>query len=291
MSRILIMTDSACDLDEREIEKMGIKLLSFNITIDDMNFRETVDKTKDEVYKLMDKSTGIPKTSQVTVFEFQEVYKEVFEGGYSDLIYVSISSTGSKTYENSLMARDLFFEENPQAKGKFNIHIVDSLGYTAMYGYPVLEAAKKALKHGADVKEIISYLKDWTGKSALYFVPMTLKYVKKSGRISAAAAFAGDILGIKPIIQMADGGSKIISKIRGEKNIVPKLMECIEAEMTPQTPYVIILGKDDTIARKLEKEMIKKFGYKAEYYCKIGAAVSANAGNDIVGVVCRRKNV
>ena len=53
----------------------------------------------------------------------------------------------------------------------------------------------------------------------------------------------------------------------------------------------MITGKNDTFAKQLEKEMIKKFGYKAEYYCKVGAAVSANAGNDLVGVVCRRKNV
>lgn len=80
-------------------------------------------------------------------------------------------------------------------------------------------------------------------------------------------------------------------KVRGDKNIIPKLMECIESEMTPQTPYIMLTGKDDTLAKQLEKEMIKKFGYKAEYYCKVGAAVSANAGNNLVGVVCRRKNI
>ena len=90
---------------------------------------------------------------------------------------------------------------------------------------------------------------------------------------------------------MADGGSKIMTKIRGDKNIIPKLMECIEAEMTPQTPYVMLMGKNDTLAKQLEKEMIKKFGYKAEYYAKVGASISANAGNDLVGVACRRKNV
>jgi len=291
MQKILIMTDSACDLELAELKKSGIKLMSFNIMIDDLSFREITEKTKDEVYQLMDNSTGIPKTSQVTAFEFQEAYKEAYNQGYTDIIYMSISATASKTYENSIMARDMLFEELPEAKNKIKIYIIDSKGYTAMYGYPLLEAAKKAGKPDADAKEIVSYLEDWANRSAAYFIPMTLKYAKKSGRISAAAAFAGELLGIKPIIQMADGGSKIMSKVRGDKNIIPKLMECIEAEITPQTPYVILMGKNDSLARQLEKEMIKKFGYKAEYYCKIGAAIAANAGNDLVGIACRRKNV
>ena len=70
MPKILIMTDSACDLEINELETAGIKLMSFNVSIDDINFRETVDKSKDEVYRLMDNSSEIPKTSQVTQFEF-----------------------------------------------------------------------------------------------------------------------------------------------------------------------------------------------------------------------------
>ena len=291
MPKILIMTDSACDLEMNEIETAGIKLMSFNVLIDDISFRETADKSKDEVYRLMDNSSEIPKTSQVTQYEFQKAYEEAYNQGYTDIIYMSISATASKTHENSIMAKNMFFEEVPEAKDKINIYVVDSKGYTAMYGYPLLEASKKAKKADANAKDIVAYLEEWASKSAAYFVPMTLKYAKKSGRISAAAAFAGELLGIKPIIQMADGGSKIMMKIRGDKNIIPKLMECIEAEMTPQTPYVMLTGKNDTLAKQLEKEMIKKFGYKAEYYAKVGAAVSANAGNDLVGVACRRKNV
>jgi DegV family protein with EDD domain len=134
----------------------------------------------------------------------------------------------------------------------------------------------------------IAYLEEWFSCITAYFVPMTLKYAKKSGRISAAAAFAGELLGLKPVIEMVNGGSIIHEKIRGEKNIIPKLMAQIEKVMTPQTPYIMLTAKDDTLAKLLEKEMIKKFGYKAEYYSKVGAAVAANAGPDLVGVAFRK---
>ncbi|MBR6670044.1 MAG: DegV family protein, partial [Ruminococcus sp.] len=98
-------------------------------------------------------------------------------------------------------------------KIKISIKVIDSNGYTGMYGYPVTEAAKKVAK-GTDAESIIAYLEEWFSCITAYFVPMTLKYAKKSGRISAAAAFAGELLGLKPVIEMVNGGSIIHEKIR-----------------------------------------------------------------------------
>lgn len=286
MQKILIMTDSACDLEPELIKELGIKVMPFNISIDELSFKET-EKTKDEVYELMDKSDNIPKTAQITAFEFEEAYKEAFEQGYTNIICVTIAGTASATNSNAVMAINNFYEENPDAKNKISIKVIDSNGYTGMYGYPVTEAAKKVAK-GTDTESIIAYLEEWFSSITAYFVPMTLKYAKKSGRISAAAAFAGELLGLKPVIEMVNGGSIIHEKIRGEKNIIPKLMAQIEKVMTPQTPYIMLTAKDDTLAKLLEKEMTKKFGYKAEYYSKVGAAVAANAGPDLVGVAFRK---
>jgi len=290
MQKTLIMTDSACDLDADVINSLGIKVLPFNISLGNSDFKDGVDKTKSDVYELMDNADDIPKTSQVTTFQFTEAYTEAYKEGYSNIICVTISSTGSNTHSNALMAIDDFYQDNPDAKNKIKIDVIDSRGYTAMYGYPVTEAAKKAAK-GTEPDEIIAYIKEWCKCTAAIFVPMTLKYAKKSGRISAAAAFAGELLGLKPTIEMFDGGSEVKEKIRGEKNIIPKLMAQIDKVITPQTPYVMLSAKDDTLAKELEKEMIKKYNCKAEYYCHIGAAVAANAGNDVVGVVIRKKDI
>ena len=289
MQKILIMSDSASDIEKDTAKSLGIKIIPFNILIGDISFKEGVDKSKQEFYNLMDTYDEIPKTSQATAFEFQEAYKDAFDKGYTDIINVTISSTASGTYQNAVMAKENFFEENPDAKDKLNIYVIDSKGYAGMYGYAVMEAAKKAAKN-TDVKSIVAYIEEWCSSVTAYFVPMTLKYAKKSGRISAAAAFAGELLGLKPTIEMVNGESIIHEKIRGEKNIIPKLMAQIEAVMTPQTPYVMLTAKNDTLAKELEKEMTKKFGYPAEYYSKVGAAVASNAGNDLVGIAFRKKS-
>ena len=287
MSKIMIVTDSCCDLSKETIEELGITVLPFTLTMGGETFREIFDKSTQEVYDLMASSDEIPKHSQISPLTFEETYKKLYDEGYTDVISVSINSQGSGTYNNSIIGKDDFFENNPEANGKMRIFNIDSKSYTVLYGYPIMEAVKK-IRKGASVEEIVAYFDDWFRVSAIYAVPYNLKYARKSGRISAAKAFAGELLGL--IIEFADGETNTVDKIRGEKNIVPKLVECVEKRMTPQTPYIMLHGRDDTLAKEIEKELIKRTGRKAETYQSIGAVVSANIGPDIVAVLIRRKD-
>lgn len=289
MSKIAILTDSCCDLPKEIIEELDIKVLPFTLSIDGESFREMYDISVQDFYKRLDETTEIPKHSQIPPITFEETYKELYEQGYTDIISVSINALGSGTYNNSLIAKNDFFENRPEAKGKINIFNLDSKCYTLFYGYPVMEAAKK-IRRGAGVNEIIAYLEDWFNVCAVYVVPFSLKYAKKSGRISAAKAFAGELLGLKPVILFADGTTETIDKIRGEKNIVPKLADIVEKNMTPQTPYILLSGKDDTVAKEFEKELSKRTGKKAAMSGNIGAVVTSNIGPDLIAVVVRRKN-
>ena len=289
MRKIAILTDSCCDLPKETIKELGIKVLPFTLTVGGESFREIYDKSTKEFYELLETTDEIPKHSQISPITFEETYKELFEKGYTDIISVSINSKGSGTFNNSVLAKNDFYDNNPEAEGKMRIYNIDSKCYTLFYGYPVMEAAKK-IRRGAEPEEIVAYLEDWFNVSAIYAVPFTLKYAKKSGRISAAKAFAGELLGLKPVIMFADGNTETVDKIRGEKNIVSKLVEIVEKNMTPQTPYIMLHGKDDTVAKEVEKELAKKTGRKAEMFGSIGAVVTANIGPDLVAVVVRRKN-
>lgn len=289
MSRIMILTDSCCDLPLETINELGIKVLPFTLTVNGQSFREIFDKSTQEVYEIMSQTDEIPKHAMINPLTFEEAYKELYDQGYTDIISVSINSQGSGTYNNSITAKNDFFENNPDAKGKIRIFNLDSKCYTMFYGYPIMEAVKK-IRKGAEAEEIVAYLEDWFNVCGIYAVPYNLKYARKSGRISAAAAFAGELLGLKPIILFADGKTETVEKIRGEKNIVPKLVECVEKNMTPQTPYLLIHGQDATLAKEVEKELIKRTGRKAEMYGSIGAAVASNIGPDLVAVLVRRKN-
>lgn len=285
MNKIKILTDSSCDIPKDKEEELDIKIMNFAIVVDGNDYRERVDFDSDGYFKMMDEALEFPSTSQVTMFEFFEAYTEIFEQGYTDVIHITISSTGSNTHNAAIMARNRFYDEVENAE-KMRIHIVDSANYTAVQGYGVIQAGIKAQK-GSSVDEILSYLEEWYSSAEVIFAAYTLKYAKRSGRISATAAFAGEMLGLKPIIKIAGGVSSTPNKVRGDKNIIPKIVEMAETEMIPHTPYCIVYGSVKEYADELSKAMTKKFGYPPEWVCKIGAAVASNAGHQVVGIVIK----
>ncbi len=289
LQKIKILTDSGCDLPIEMIKEYGISVLPFEITLGGKTFREIFDKSTDEFYEMLSMTDEVPKHSQISPTRFVEAYENLFSKGATDIICVSINSAGSGTFNNAIIAKEDFFELHPEAKNKLRIFNIDARSYSIFYGYPIIEAVKK-IRKGAEPEDIVAFLEEWFNVCAMYAVPINLKYARRSGRISAAKAFAGELLGLKPIIEFADNKTETVDKIRGEKNIVPKLVECVEKRMTPQTPYIMICGKDDSLAKEVEKELTKRTGRKAEMTAHIGGVVTSNIGPDLVAVLIRRKN-
>lgn len=283
---IRLMTDSVSDIPKETAEALGIQMLYMPITVDGQPMREELDFTKQEFYKMLDACKEFPSTAQLTPFEIQEAYEAAAADGVTDLVFVTIGAGGSGTNANANMAREAFNEAHPE-ENRMKIHLVDGRNYTATYGYAVTEAAKM-LGRGARLAEILEYLEDWCTHAGLYFVPMTLKYVKRSGRVSAAAAFAGELLGLKPFCRIVNCQSTVLQKIRGEQNLIPKLVEVVKADMQPHTPYLVMQGSDPKRAQDFAAALTKALGYPPEGFWSIGAAICCNAGADVVGFVIKR---
>ena len=289
-SKIKLMTDSVSDISKELADQLGIRMLYIPITVDGKPMREELDFTKEEFYRMIEEAQEFPVSAQITPFEISEAYAEIAAEGCTDVIHVTIGSGGSGTYANAKAACGMFFEEHPELKDSFRIHLVDGRNYTAAYGYAVAEAAK-TLRRGAGAAETVDFLEDWCTHAGLYFVPMTLKYVKRSGRVSAAAAFAGELLGLKPFCRIVNCKSSVLQKIRGEQNLVPKMIEVIKAEKQPHTPYIVMQGSNAQRAKEFGAALTKALGYPPESYWNIGAAICCNAGHDVVGFVIKRQEV
>ncbi len=106
----------------------------------------------------------------------------------------------------------------------------------------------------------MTYLRDWIDHVRVIFAPLDLRFAKKSGRVSAAAAFMGDALGLKPIMTFADGDSKVLSKVRGEKNVVSALLELCRGTRKAGTPYLVIAGITGSRPRRLLESCRQKAG-------------------------------
>lgn len=293
MQKIHIMTDSACDIPPEQEQALGIEILQIPITVDGRGYHERRDFTNAEFYEMLGSCEGIPATSHITHFEFAESYARAYENGATDIIHVTINSGGSAMYQAAQMAKSFFFEEHPDAEGHLNIHLVDSKTYTIAYGWPIMEAAKMA-RDGKSAPEIVDYLTDWFDSIEIYFSVYSLEFVKKSGRVSAAAAFVGELLGFKPIISLIDGPSSVITKVRGDKAMIPGLVAAAkksrEASGEAEPPYLMIHGSPAAECDELQRAVEEEFGYPPLGSYEAGCAITINSGPKVIGVIIKGKN-
>lgn len=288
MKKIKIVTDSASDVPFEAEEKYGIKVICFSVAVDGQAYTERKDFDQQQFFEMLQNASRIPTTAQYTFMQFEELWEELWREGWSDVIYIGLNAKASATFSNSLMARDSFYENHPEAKDDMNIHCVDSGTYSLGYGYPAVQAAIKAEK-GASVQEILSYLDNWFACNSIFFTPYTLEYVKKSGRVSAAAAFVGELMGLKPIISFPDGESKVLDKVRGEKAVIPALVKYAVRNMIPHTEYVVLVGSCTEKAEQLAAEMEKAVGYPPAMTGTVSAAIAINCGPNAVGILIKDK--
>ncbi len=288
MSKIQIMTDSASDISTADEQTYSIEVIPYPITLGDRTYISRVDFSNEQFFSLMAQYDEIPKTAQITPFQFQEIYLRQAQAGVTDLVLVLINSKGSSTYDNSVQAIDLFYEDHPEYRDRFRIHSLDGLGYNALYGSPVVHAAQM-VREGASVEEILGYLTDILPRREIYFGIYDLKYAAKSGRIPSAAAFVGTALNLKPVMKIFDHSITTAAKCRGERKLVEKVAQLSIADMEPGTPYELAYGSDPTCLEELRRLMVQQLGYEPAAAYQIGAAVAANSGPRVAGVAFTKK--
>ena len=286
MARVKFTTDSASDIPASLREELGIQVLPFPIAMGDRELADGFDFTPGEFYEMLLSAPQIPTHAQLNPYVFTELFETAWEEGYTDLIHTSINSKGSATCSNAFQARGDFYRDHPEAEGTFHIHIIDALNYTMGYGWAVVQGAKMAAG-GAEPREIVDYIQDWVDHVRVIFSPLDLRFAKKSGRISAAAAFVGEALGLKPVMTFTNGESKILAKVRGEKAVAAKLTEMCRAERRPGTPYPIILGNNEEHSGKLLEACRQELGEEPALSYHIGGVIAINAGPNLIGLVYR----
>lgn len=288
MSHIKFITDSAADIPANLQAQYGIEVLPFPIFVEDREYRDGVDIPAQEFYRLLVSLPKIPTHSQLNTFDYTTCFERVWNEGYDTLIYTAINSKGSTTCQNAMLARDMFYEEHPEAKEKLDIRIIDSKTYTMAYGWAVIEGARLAAE-GKSVDEIVAAIRDWVEHSRILFVPYDLKFAKKSGRISAAAAFVGEALGLKPIMTFEDGESKILTKVRGEKHVIPTIIEMCKEERQEGTPYLVIRADRPDQSDLLVKTCTEQLEQPPALDFFIGGVITINAGPNLAGIIYRKK--
>ncbi|MBQ9009942.1 MAG: DegV family protein [Clostridia bacterium] len=283
---IALLTDSTCDLSDEVLSQNGIDLLCFKIALDGKGYVERQDFTPEQFCTLLRNAKELPKTSQITEYEFLDRFEVYEKAGKEGVIYVSINATGSGTNAAAHAAAEEFHRNHPDSG--MRIRIVDSRMYSIAQGQPIVEAAA-LLDAGKGMDEVVAFLEDRYGRMEILLVAYTLKWIRKSGRISAAAAITGDLLGIHPIFSLNDGISHVLKKVRGEHLAASAMAKTMQSRIIPGKPYYL-MASEEKYFEEYKKTCEAIMGYPPAGLGILGAAVLSNTGPDAVGLVYEGEN-
>ena len=286
--KIAIVTDSSCDIPQDLAEKYGIDIIDFPINLDGKEYFERRDLTREEFYELMRQAKGVPTTAAITMLQWHDVYAKYADEEYTDVLHVSINSTGSSTYGYAQQAAEMLREERPDCK--MRIHLVDSHTYSMVFGWYLCECARK-LRNGGELRDCILELESKLGRVEIGLAAYSLKQLKKSGRVSAAAAFAGELLGLRPIISLTDGVSHVEAKVRGDAAVIPAMLKWVSTRVDDMrdTPYMMAYTSSTQKRDELLKLCKKEFGHPPMHIFQLGGVVSANTGPDCIAIAFEGK--
>lgn len=218
---VQIITDSTSDLGQIRARELGVRMLPLTVCFGKDSYLDGVELTPEQFYTRLIQGAALPTTSQLNPAQLQAAFQEALDQG-NEVVGIFLSSDLSGTYQSACIARNMV--DAPE-----RVHLVDSRSVTFALALFVEEAVRLR-DAGADAAEIAAQAKDLTARIRLMAFLDTLKYLKLGGRISAATAAVGGLLGVTPLVGVVDGKVESIGKCRGRKAALRWMKTHLEKE-------------------------------------------------------------
>ncbi|MCI8370012.1 MAG: DegV family protein [Clostridia bacterium] len=278
----ILLCDSNCELWYTRLEELKLDYISMPYLYGGEQYNYDLGKNTDfKKFFSAVRSGTVPKTMALNPEDYKEILSPYFKKG-EDVIYISFSHAMSGTFAQLDKALEELKIEFPDRKCTvFNTNSI-SLGA----GIQVEAAAELKLK-GASDGEILEFLKDFTNRVSVYFVVDDLMHLKRGGRLSGAAAVAGTLLGLKPLITFnAQGGLSVIEKIVGRKKVIKNIANKVINNITGKEYGVYVVDADckedgDELARVLS-EALPDVKIKRQ---PVGPVIGSHCGPGTLGVI------
>ena len=283
MKKIAVVTDSNSGITQSAAKELGVFVLPMPFYINEELFLEDITLTQEEFYKKLKEDADI-STSQPTPLDVTELWDKVLEE-YDELVYIPRSSGLSNSCETAMaLARDY--------EGK--VFVVDNQRISVTQRQSVLDALKLIGegKEGAEVKEILEKTKL---SASIYITLETLKYLKKGGRITPAAAAIGTILNLKPVLQIQGEKLDAYAKSRGKMKAKKIMLEAIHKDLENRFPEEWKEGRmaiqaaytgNPEEAAEWKKEIEAEFPGMEIHMDPLSLSVSCHIGYGALAITC-----
>ncbi|HEY8344595.1 MAG TPA: DegV family protein [Bacillota bacterium] len=227
--KVGIVTDSGSDLSRNLAAELGIEIIPFHVNLNNNDYRDGIDITRQEFYTKLVEQKLTPKTSQPALGVFVDTYRRLLQK-FDALLSIHISGKLSGTFQTAQMAREMI----PGA----DIRVVDSLSASMGQGGLVLEAYR-ALQKGFSLDQVVKLLESLRKRVRLFVTLDTLEFLKRGGRVGRVTAFLGSVLRVKPLIRLVNGEVEPIAKARSRREAISLLLAEFKKEITAETKAII----------------------------------------------------
>ncbi|HEY8391386.1 MAG TPA: DegV family protein [Capillibacterium sp.] len=272
MNKVKIITDTACDLTMDYLKAQGIGVVPMTVNFPDRSYRDGFDLTRDEFYCLLSAADKLPTTAQPTPGDFLKEIRTALAAG-QEAVVITISSGMSGTYESALLARE-------QVEEKEKVAVFDSRTASLGQGLLVIKA-QELVAAGSGKEEILTELTKIRARLFSVFTLDTLEYLQKGGRLSRVQAVMGDILNIKPILEV-DKEGRIVprEKVRGRRRAIKRLLEIMAAEGRALENQLVTIGHSRCAEEALAfaEELKKLYHIKEVRIGEISSTVGTHTG-------------
>ncbi|CAK7053502.1 DegV family protein [Tissierella sp.] len=272
MPKIKVITDSTGYITREYAEKENVTIVSLNYVFGEETGKEPFPGEFDEFYNKLSTTKLFPSTSQPAAGEFLDAFNKAFEEGYDEIIAIVLSSKLSGTYNSAVLAKNML--ENKM------ITIVDSQMAASNLRFLVEDAVKMA-KEEKTSREIENHLNYKKMNMHVYLTTETLEYLSRGGRLSAVQATVGNLLNIKPIIELNNGELKLLEKLRGKNKALSAIIDKVPSNVE-KIGVCHVLDVED--ARKLKSKLEEMFPNAIITIDELGPVVGAHLGPKGIGV-------
>ncbi len=287
---VTYFTDSDTDMTAVEAAEYGYKLISMPYSIEGKEVYPYKDFEIFDTHSFYEKlRQGImPSTSALNPYDYINYFEPEFAAG-NDILYVHFSRVMSASFD----AMDRAVKELKEKYPERMFYTIDTKGITIGSLNIVREVGDK-IKAGVPVEEILAWAETEVDKFAVYFFADDLKFFQRSGRVSGIAGFMGNMIGVRPILTMNEGGKmESIGKERGRINVMRKLLDYVEELGEDMDKHRIIIAHADApeLADKMQEMFIERFGtgYRIEV-CEVNPTAGSHCGPDTLGISFHAKH-
>lgn len=281
MKKVAILTDSTCCLPPELVEQYDICVVPLEIIYEGKSYRDGIDMTPGEVYKIMRKRQNMPTTSTASAGDFLNAYRQVGQEAES-ILCITLTSLQSMTFDAASAAKEIAEEELPNTA----VEVFDSRAVSGALGFIVLEAARVA-SQGANLGQAVEAARNMMGKVNFLAMLDTLYYLARLGRIARAAAWAGSLLSMKPIVEHspAIGETTPVARPRTKTKAVERMLEVMAERMGDSKVHVMVHHADELEeAEKLAAEINSRFSCVELYLTEFTPLMGVHTGPGLLAI-------